>query len=284
MLAPLFTARHLNVFVSSTSRDLIGVYRDGIREAILANPALYPIMMENFNPTEDNAVQLCYSKVAGAQIFVGVYAYRYGYAPPPDIVYQTPNGIARCTGEKSITHMEYDWARERKLPLLLYLAGESLRATWDPALVDDEPNASRLEAFKTAVKKDHVVGFFNSPEELAQKVSVGITEVMHKLLQRQQMTAWVDAIRAGQSPACETAFQQLFALIPHDVYAATVFIDLLSDSAPQTALRVLRMLRGVSPQSLPDLVIAALRDLAENATQTALAGAANSILRTLALS
>lgn len=268
-----------NVFVSSTARDLSGVYRDGIREAILS-AQLHPIMMENFNPTEDNAVQLCYDKVKKAHIFVGVYAYRYGYTPSSDIIYNTENGARRCSGSTSITHMEYEWALERKLPLLLFLVDDALRETWDTAQIDDEPNASRLEAFKTLVKARHVVAFFKSPDELARKVTAGLTEASSKLAKREKIQRLTALIRAGKQAEGLTAVQDLLRLSGEELLAAEALTTLINDPSSTIAMRVLAALQTTSPQTtFPTLVINALRQLADTSPDVTLAGGANKILR-----
>ena len=56
---------------------------------VILRLGMYPIDMANFNPTDRNALQLCYDKVREAEIFVGIYAHRYGYAPGPDVTYTT---------------------------------------------------------------------------------------------------------------------------------------------------------------------------------------------------
>src|SRR5215207_9009790 len=100
------------IFVSSTSRDL-HTYRERVRDIILRLGA-FPIIMEAFNPTDVNALQLCYDKIQDADLFIGIYAYRYGYAPGPDVAYQkTDNQTATGDGQTAITHWEYLWALER---------------------------------------------------------------------------------------------------------------------------------------------------------------------------
>src|SRR5579871_4887048 len=108
------------VFISSTSRDL-GKFRAKVKEAVLRAGA-FPIAMEEFDATARNALQLCYDEVQKADIFIGIYAHRYGYAPGADSTFRTVSGEQRSgDGETGITQLEYLWARERDLPLLLYV-------------------------------------------------------------------------------------------------------------------------------------------------------------------
>jgi hypothetical protein len=96
----------VNVCLSSTSLDL-DIYREKISKVIL-RLGLHPIIMEAFNPTDRNALQLCYDKVQEADIFIGLYAHRYGYVPVKGTPYTTLDGGDRQSdGESSITHLEY---------------------------------------------------------------------------------------------------------------------------------------------------------------------------------
>jgi hypothetical protein len=67
------------VFISSTSRDLQS-YRERVIH-FLRKLGLDCIAMEEFTPSERSALQICYDKLRNAHIFVGTYAFRYGYVP-----------------------------------------------------------------------------------------------------------------------------------------------------------------------------------------------------------
>lgn len=171
-----------NVFVSSTSRDLV-TYRDAVTKVIL-RLGLYPIVMEAFNPTDRNALQLCYDKVQESEIFIGIYAHRYGYAPSADVTYRTHDGtLKKAGGEQSITHMEYLWAVERGIPILLFVVSENgadgSPLPWPLPYIEDEPGKSRLRKFKDVILSSHVVGFFFSPEDLASRVATALSDILN---------------------------------------------------------------------------------------------------------
>lgn len=175
--------KRLNIFVSSTSRDLER-YRDEVRETILRMEH-YPIGMEAFNPTQRNAVQLCYDQVQKADIFIGIYAHRYGYAPANDVTYTAGDKERHCPGDKSITHLEYEWAVERSLPMLLFVLADEDNAgnpvEWPEEFIEPDPGQTRLKQFKSDVMTRHVVGFFNSPDDLSHKVATGLHAVLAEL-------------------------------------------------------------------------------------------------------
>jgi len=159
-----------SVFLSSTSRDLIA-YRKAI-EDVIQKMALEPIVMEDFLPTRDNPVQLCYEKVQQADLFVGIYAYRYGYIPDAGMTF---SGGA-TDGLTGITHMEYEWAIERGIPMLMYVVDVPVDE-WESDKDDDLPN---LDEFKAHIGKSHVLGFFTSPDNLAKQVAIALHHEVRK--------------------------------------------------------------------------------------------------------
>jgi len=166
------------VFISSTSRDL-ALYRDRVKDIIL-RMEMFPIAMEEFSPTQHHALQLCYDKVQKCDIFVGIYAHRYGYIPPSEMSYATILGDKRQSdGETGITHLEYLWALERGIPMLLFVISDK-DAHGQPVVIDrtydDEQGLERLQQFKTHIMSKHVVGSFYSPDHLASLVATGLSK------------------------------------------------------------------------------------------------------------
>ena len=158
------------VFISSTSRDLTQ-YRDRVTQVVLRMGA-YPIIMEAFNSTDRNVLQLCYDHLQEAQIFIGIYAHRYGYAPGSHLSYTAVDGTVQSgDGETSITHLEYMWAHQRNLPMLLFVVSDSdvegEPLIWDQTHIEEGPGQQRLATFKTSLLENHVVGFFHSPDHLS---------------------------------------------------------------------------------------------------------------------
>lgn len=168
-----------SVFISSTQRDL-EEYRDALKDVVL-RLGYHPIVQENFSPTADNALQECYNKVRQADVFVGIYAFRYGYAPQSKITYRTWYWRKfGGNGETSITEWEYQWARRRKIPMLLYLLDEKNEAAvkaWPAEWIEGEPGQSRLKVFKGHLQTYHVVGYFSSQQDLVNKVNADLAKI-----------------------------------------------------------------------------------------------------------
>src|SRR4051794_9607382 len=111
---------HLNVFISSTSKDL-DEHRIAVRDIILALD-YYPIMMEYFPAMDASAVNLCMDKVDEAELYIGIFAHRYGFCPEEYNI--------------SITEMEFNRATENAIPRLCFLVDE--RMDWPTQYIEEE--------------------------------------------------------------------------------------------------------------------------------------------------
>src|SRR5690606_27345757 len=101
-------------------------------------------------------------------------------------IYKLPDSTVKTgDGETGITHLEYLWAIERDLPMLLFVVSdtdaEGNPLAWPVTYIEDEPGRTRLKNFKNMIMGKHVVGFFHSPDHLATQVATGLSEVKSKL-------------------------------------------------------------------------------------------------------
>ncbi len=125
------------VFLSSTFLDLVE-YREAAIHAC-RRVGLIPVYMEDFPPDPRDAIAFCKAKVEEADLFLGVYAHRYGYIPDGS--------------EVSITEMEYNWAIERNLPTHLFVIDPD--HPWPASKMDKGKNSERLDLFKEKIGKKH---------------------------------------------------------------------------------------------------------------------------------
>ena len=82
------------VFISSTSIDL-PEHRQKVIDAC-NQLHLIPDGMKHWPAADSEALKFCLDKVNQADVFVGIYAHRYGWIPPGE--------------SKSITELEFRWA------------------------------------------------------------------------------------------------------------------------------------------------------------------------------
>ncbi len=166
--------QRLTVFISSTSKDL-PEYRRAVEDAIL-RLGMYPDGMEHWSAEDKTAVDQCRQKVDGADIFVGFYAYRYGWQPEPD--------------SPAITEMEYNWASGK--PRLCFIMSDS--HPWpEDRKEPDYAKQERLRKFKERIR-ERIVGFFTTPEDLKAQVLAALI----KTVQEREAERTRQAIAAGE--------------------------------------------------------------------------------------
>jgi hypothetical protein len=145
-------AKH-SVFIGSTQQDLAD-YRQSVRDTVLAFD-FFPAMMEYWPAMSMDAVELCMKKVDESDVYVGIFAHRYGYCPEG------------C--DISITEMEFNRAEENNIPRLCFLIDETI--PWSPNLIEDEPGKSRLATFKSRIDNTLIRAKFRNPDHLALEVA-----------------------------------------------------------------------------------------------------------------
>lgn len=149
------------VFVGSTYQDL-QEYRASVREAIHRLEAIVR-GMEYFGAKPGSPKDECLKVVQSCKVYVGIFAMRYG-------------SIDEET-EKSLTHLEYEEACRLKLPILIYLIDEENQPIL-PKFVEVGENAEKLKALKVELKRKHIVNFFSTPEDLANRISQDLPTIL----------------------------------------------------------------------------------------------------------
>lgn len=148
-------------FVSSTSIDLKEYRRIALDTCL--SLGVFPVAMEYFAATRDGAITGSLKALETADIYIGIYAHRYGYVPQDAKV--------------SVTEAEYDYAKESNLPRLLFVAYPE--AIWPAHHVDRGDSAIKLDDFKRKVMTESIVNFFRSPEELQAKLAISLIYLLY---------------------------------------------------------------------------------------------------------
>lgn len=156
--------RH-RVFLSSTTLDL-APFREVVRH-VCQRLGADVVAMEEFGPDPRMATEVCRQKVNDSDLFLGLYAHRYGYAP---------DGF----GGRSITELEYEWAIERRPspPLLLFVVGDEF--PWPPKWIDRGQSAERLQDFIARLRASHMTGTLTTPDQLREDLFVYLPEFLHQ--------------------------------------------------------------------------------------------------------
>ena len=123
--------------ISSTARDL-PAHREKVMHACMRLGMFYPEMMEHLTATDANALEVSLKMVDRADIYVGVFAYRYGFVPEGETI--------------SVTEAEYNRAVERKIPRLIFLMSDEHPVK--PSDVETGDGAEKLKHLKERLKKE----------------------------------------------------------------------------------------------------------------------------------
>jgi Domain of unknown function (DUF4062)/Tetratricopeptide repeat len=178
------------IYVSSTYGDLTE-HREKVDRA-LRRLDHDVVAMENYVAADQRPLAKCLEDVAGCDLYVGIFAHRYGYVPDHD----NPQGW-------SITELEYRHALANGKPCLVFLLDEA--APWSLKLVDavtgDGDRGMRISALREELGRERLVSFFTSAEELAQQVSAAVTNLLTRLAAspRYQLREGLPAVPAGRA-------------------------------------------------------------------------------------
>jgi Domain of unknown function (DUF4062) len=151
------------IYISSTYKDLVE-HRASVHKALLS--AGHEVRaMEVYLASDERPLGLCRDDVAGCDIYVGIFAWRYGYVP------ETGN-----PRKNSITELEYLHAGKARKPRLIFLLDEAER--WHLPLTDafnrENENGQRIAALRQRLEKTHTPARFRSPDHLALQVSLAV--------------------------------------------------------------------------------------------------------------
>lgn len=145
------------IFLSSTFNDLKD-YRLIVQNAIRQLGAV-DVSMEHFGARDERPLEACINIIQKeSDLFVGIYAHRYGYIPDDQLL--------------SITEMEYKSASDINLPRFIYIIDEN--QPWLPAYIDGGENKAKFDIFKKHLLKHHICQSFGSGDQLATKVVADI--------------------------------------------------------------------------------------------------------------
>lgn len=162
---------HIDVMVSSTSLDL-PEHREAVIDAIF-RVKMFPLAMEALTASPYNAIRYSLDMVDDAEVYVGVFGFRYGYRP---------DDPERNPERRSITELEYRRAVERGIPILIFLMDDKhpvpVSAGDAKNFFEQDPESRvLLERLKAEVSAKYVVASFKSVDELGGKVMQALEQL-----------------------------------------------------------------------------------------------------------
>jgi hypothetical protein len=145
------------IYVSSTYEDL-KPYRQAVREA-LQRLGHDDVAMEIYVAGPERPVDRCLKDVAGSDLYVGIFAMRYGYVPPGH--------------DRSITELEYRTAVDNGIDRLVFLLHDE--AAWPIKHVDGGLKGERIQALREELRQELLCSFFKTADELSSLVAIAVT-------------------------------------------------------------------------------------------------------------
>ncbi|MFK3981657.1 HEAT repeat domain-containing protein [Micromonospora sp. NPDC050397] len=144
------------VYVSATFRDLQEC-RAAVQLA-LRRLRVEDMAMESYVAEDRRPLERCLEDVRECDVYVGIFAWRYGFVPP---------GHTR-----SITELEYREALNIGKPCLIFLLDED--AAWPRSSVDRGPDAERIESLRAELADRHMCSMFTDAADLAARVTAAV--------------------------------------------------------------------------------------------------------------
>ena len=159
------------VFISSTYTDLVEA-RTAVRDAILSMMH-FPVGMELFGAADEEQWQIIQETIDSSDYYVLIVGQRYGSV----IADGADAGI-------SYTEKEFRYALQKGVPILAFIINDDVAVK--PEHIE-KTYPDKLAAFKSAVKDGRLVEWWNSPDDLAKKV----TAALYKQMTRTKRPGWI---------------------------------------------------------------------------------------------
>nr|WP_275424815.1 DUF4062 domain-containing protein [Streptomyces sp. SID13726] len=152
--------------MSSTVSDL-KEFRTAVLAALRRLP-LDVVAMEDYAAFDERPLEKCLADVESCDLYIGLFAFRYGFVP--EVGPHNPDG-------RSITELEYRKAGTAARKRLVFLVKDGAR--WDTNHIDavthpGEPPALGIRRLREELMKEHGVGWFANPDQLAAEVMAAV--------------------------------------------------------------------------------------------------------------
>ncbi len=133
------------------------------------------IAMEDYVAKDERPLQKCLDDIVSSDVYVGIFAWRYGYIP---------NDKSENQSNLSITELEYRKAKEKGIPCLIFLLSEEIG--WPPRYIDGMGPSGivgndNIDRLRKELAQTHTVSFFKNKDELAAKVLAAANRFLNEV-------------------------------------------------------------------------------------------------------
>jgi hypothetical protein len=148
------------VYLSSTYADLVDHRQHAYRA--LRRLGLNVVAMEDYVAADNRPADQCLADVAAADLYIGLFAFRYGYVPEDG----NPE-------KRSITEMEFRHAVDCNKPRLIFRVPDD--ALWRQDHTDSQhkegDHGARIRALREELGRERLLSAFTTPQELGEVVT-----------------------------------------------------------------------------------------------------------------
>jgi hypothetical protein len=157
-----------SIYISSTYNDLIK-HREAVVQTVLKMKKIV-VSMEHYTASDERPLDKCLTDVAECDIYIGIFAFRYGFVPNHD----NPDNL-------SITELEHQQARRYNKPCLIFIADEiGWPMTNSDFYTGESDRGTKIKELRDQLNHDHTRSLFKSPEDLAASVSAAVANLLEK--------------------------------------------------------------------------------------------------------
>ena len=205
------------VFLSSTYNDLVD-YREIAIETIRRFGWL-SVAMEDFLSKDERPKDLCLDQVKQCDLYVGIFAHRYGHKPKGD--------------SQSITEQEYRCARASGIECLIFIIKEDYPCCkkW----IDRGKNEKSLLSLKKELGSNHTISFFTNKDNLSTLLSASLANYTRKELTKQLL----ELSKKAPAPAGQEIPTIRLRVFRHAVLPTDVRCRIINESPFPTSVRIL---------------------------------------------
>lgn len=152
------------VFISSTYSDLLNERRQVLDILLMAD--CIPAGMENFVATDDEQFSVIKKVIDLCDYYILILGKRYG-------------SVNEKTGI-SYTEMEYDYAIERGIPVLVFVMDDSVEVD-DDKMENDDIKKGKLAEFKSRAMRNRLASVWKDQSDLMGKVAIAIMQAKNEI-------------------------------------------------------------------------------------------------------
>lgn len=164
-------AEYVTVYLSSSFEDL-REHRAAVVKALNQLQGLKVIAMEDYVARDDRPLDACVADVRGSDLYVGLFAWRYGFVPAE----KNPDGL-------SITELEMKAAESAGIPRLVFVLHDD--AAWLPRRMDrvtgENAGGERIGALRQRLLAARSAGLFSDPVALGSMVANSVSNELRRL-------------------------------------------------------------------------------------------------------